>query len=302
MRLLKKPSLDIKKFYATCISGVGSADLKIKFTKFTNKVITASQRYDVKSQQHRLYELVEDKEAKSEYLLTEPFITKKEFKCLYEYQVAKENRPGRTVYRDLLITINRKCPFCSVGTVKNLDHFLPKAHFPIFAVTPVNLVPSCRDCNQDKKDDFSVKKKKQTLHPYFDDVTKVKWLIAWVSEESIPPIVSYYTEYPESELMYSQELADKVEAHFEAYNLDEKFTNEAAEMLCGIHNLCMDVFNREGSRGLKSYLIEQKESYEQVHLNSWQGAMYDALANSVWYFEGEFIRVKDRKYSNQFNL
>ena len=291
MHFLKKPSDDIEVFYATCVSGVGSKDLRTRFTKFTDEIVVASQNYDSKSQRHQLYNFIKNKEINDANLHTVPLVYKKELKLLYEYQVAKDNRPGRYVYNKLLVTKNKKCPFCSVGKVRNLDHFLPKAHFPILAVTPINLVPSCRDCNQDKNDDFSVDIRKQTLHPYFDDVTKVPWLFACIEEESIPPVITYYTD---NELVKPKVLAFKVTAHFDAYNLGETFTDLAAEMLIDIYTYCMNLFNNEGAVSLRSYLQEQKESYEESNLNSWQGAMFGALVESGWYCRGEFISTEDR--------
>ncbi|MBU1391718.1 MAG: hypothetical protein KJ856_10105 [Gammaproteobacteria bacterium] len=293
MRLLKKPDFDTKTFFSTCVSGIGAAELQKKFIIFSEKVVTASLDYDSKSSKHELYMII-DQGIKDKDLCSPPFITKDEFKKLYENQVAKEGRPGRSIYNNLLITKNKRCPFCSVGKVKNLDHFLPKAHFPIFSVTPINLVPSCRDCNQDKNDDFSVDIRKQSLHPYFDDVSKVKWLFAKVAEESNPPVISYYTD---STLVEPEKLALKVDAHFISYKLNDTFSDLAGEMLSDIYNYCMNQFNREGKESLKLYLLEQKESHENAHLNSWQGAMYSALANSEWYCSGKFI---DPQQQNNF--
>jgi hypothetical protein len=63
-----------------------------------------------------------------------------------------EEKPARTIYDSLLNSAKEKCPFCGgIGTPRNLDHFLPKAHFPQFSVLPRNLIPACRDCNMDGK-------------------------------------------------------------------------------------------------------------------------------------------------------
>ncbi|WP_434930901.1 hypothetical protein ACRWQM_00545 [Shewanella sp. HL-SH5] len=291
MRLLKKPNFDVGTFFTTCVNGIGSAALRARFIKFSDKVVTASLDYESKSSKHELY-IVIDQKLKDRKLHSPPLITKDELKKLYENQVAKKDRPGRPTYDKLLITRNKRCPFCSVGKVKNLDHFLPKAHFPIFSVTPINLVPSCRDCNQDKNDDFSVDIRKQSLHPYFDDVSKVQWLFAKVVEESNPPVISYYTD---SILVKPKKLALKVDAHFISYNLNDIFTDLAADMLSDIYNYCMNQFNREGKESLRLYLLEQKKSYESAHLNSWQGTMYGALANSEWYCSGKFINTQDQK-------
>ena len=57
------------------------------------------------------------------------------------------------------------CPMCGGTSVATLEHVLPKADYPEFAVLSFNLVPCCDGCqrrrsNKGNKYDF--------IHPYFD--------------------------------------------------------------------------------------------------------------------------------------
>jgi hypothetical protein len=288
MRKLVKPSFDIEEFYKTCVSGVGSNNSKYRLLMWSDKIITAAKKYDDKSKLHELSEVVDDILNEGE-LHTVPLVKSENLISLYKNQVAKKERPGRFIYNLLMVTQNRQCPFCSVGRVKNLDHFLPKAYFSIFSVTPINLVPSCRDCNLDKKAEFAKEIRQQTLHPYYDDASKTQWLFARVAEESIPPVVEYYTDDSEID---DANLASKVKAHFEAYDLNNIFIDKAADRLSEIHFDCGVRYNRDGSQGLKSYLLEQKKSSEKIHKNSWLVAFYGGLASSEWYCNGGFIDEK----------
>ena len=79
-------------------------------------------------------------------------LKKSELVKIYDQYFVPEDKPARKIYDALLNAAKEKCPFCGgIGTQRNLDHFLPKAHFPQFSVLPRNLVPSCRDCNMDGK-------------------------------------------------------------------------------------------------------------------------------------------------------
>lgn len=64
------------------------------------------------------------------------------------------------------------CPYCNyfVRKVKQVDHFLPKAHFPTFAITVNNLVPICKECNETKDDYYSIYDDENILHPYYDEI------------------------------------------------------------------------------------------------------------------------------------
>lgn len=79
-------------------------------------------------------------------------IKKSELEKLYTQYFSKKNKPARDVYDAILNSAQESCPFCGgIGTPHNVDHFLPKSHFPQFSVLPHNLVPACRDCNMGSK-------------------------------------------------------------------------------------------------------------------------------------------------------
>jgi len=287
MRFLGIPSDSTLELYKACSSGVGSKEQKDRLANYIERVVNASDIYKLRCEDNQLHILIREYVAKNK-LHTVPYVSKKEFKLLYEYQTQKD-RPGRDIYNRLIVTPQRRCPFCSVGTVKNLDHFIPKAHFPVFAVTPLNLVPSCRDCNMDKKSDFSTEIREQTLHPYFDNVSDVQWLFAEVVDESLPPVIEYFVD---ASSIQSSALASKVEAHFSGYDLGNIFMDQAAVRTNEIQLVCKERFDEEGAEGLKFYLEEQKESAEKTYKNSWTVAMFGALSSSKWYCEEAFQEAK----------
>jgi len=282
MRKLNKPLYNVRDYYITCLNGFRGEKLKHRFQSCIDTVESATSIYEEKAQEHKLFEVVV---SYNDYASIA--VSKTELKKLYEYQVAKKDRPGRTIYDELLLLpLNKMCPFCSVGRVRNLDHFLPKAYLPIYSVVPINLVPSCRDCNQDKNADVPTKPSEQTLHPYFDDVSEIQWLYARVAEEAIPPVIEYFTDVS---AITPSELATKVVAHFYAYNLGEIFSERAAEELSNISHECSMQLLNGGANILKQHLREKKYTYEKNYKNAWQVAMYEALEQSSWFYNGGFV-------------
>lgn len=57
------------------------------------------------------------------------------------------------------------CPMCGGTGVTQLDHVLPKAQYPEFAVFSFNLVPTCGDCNRRRSNKG---RRYHFVHPYFD--------------------------------------------------------------------------------------------------------------------------------------
>lgn len=285
MRKLSKPTEDIEAFYRLCVNGVGEENKKFRLNKYTENVLLESQLYEFNSDKNELYKTVERFNTIKKQA-TVNYVTKGELTELYTNQMAKKNRPGRRLYDSLMkVPRNKRCPFCSVGRVKNLDHFLPKSQLPIFSILPSNLVPSCRDCNQDKGDGLSPEDRDQTLHPYFDDVSHVQWLFAKVIEGD-PMVIEYYVD---TSMIEDVSLSKKVIAHFKAYNLADIFSELAAEELNQIYFESRRLFLDCGPFELKKHLLQKKESGFKSYKNSWQVALYQSLALSQWYFNGEFI-------------
>lgn len=294
MRFLGLPADSSLDLYVACSKGVGSKETKTRFHNYKNQVINANCIYKSKCENNELHKLI-DLYVNRNKLYTVPYVSNKEFNLLYKNQTGP-NRPGRYIYNRLMFTPGRKCPFCSVGRVKNLDHFIPKVHFPIFSVTTLNLVPSCRDCNMDKKASFSADIRKQTLHPYFDDASDVQWLFAKVVDQSLPPVIDYFID---TSSMTSSTLASKVNAHFKEYDLANIFMDSASERVIEILDNCKNHFKEGGANKLKSFLTEGKESAEKVHKNSWSVAMYGALVDSVWFCERAFLKPKIEEIKKQ---
>ena len=58
-------------------------------------------------------------------------LKKSELIKIYDRYFVPEEKPARRIYERLLNAANEKCPFCGgIGTPRNLDHYLPKTHFP----------------------------------------------------------------------------------------------------------------------------------------------------------------------------
>lgn len=101
----------------------------------------------------------------------------------YEDKLVK-NKAGRVVYKKLLgAAPGGLCELCHLTGAKTLDHYLPKACYPSLAISPLNLIPACRDCNTTKQTSVALSNVDTTLHPLLDHNTyKKRWLQAKLNE------------------------------------------------------------------------------------------------------------------------
>ncbi len=211
-------------------------------------------------------------------------LTRIECAKIYKNYFVKDKKPARIVYDSLLAAAAGKCPYCcGIGNPSNLDHYLPKMHYPQFSVLPLNLVPACRDCNMGSKGNTYAKTKgTQVLHPYFDGncYTTDQWLFAKyiAGTHANPPVIDYTVIPPEH---WNNDQKNRVETHFNTFNLRLRFSEVASscldDYLSQIKSLHHDSGDFEGSKKIIIQPIIDRVSI----VNHWKRAMCLALLEEL---------------------
>jgi len=183
---------------------------------------------------------------------------------------------GRSHYDKLRLTELGICPFCGFGHVSTLDHFAAKSRYPAFSVLPINLVPSCSDCNKGKGSGL-ITSETEIPHPYFEDsrIETDGWLICNVVETS-PVTVVYQTRFPAD---WDNSLSRRVQNYFTDLKLASRYGVQAASYLAGIKEFLSALTTTD----LEWYINKKAHSYE--YPNEWEAALYAGLARSQWFIE-----------------
>lgn len=214
---------------------------------------------------------------------------KSDLTALYSKYFVPANKPARRLYEELKVTANGKCPLCGgVGHVRTLDHYLPKANFPLYSVLPKNLVPCCRDCNTEKLNSFALTADEQTLHPYFDAdrYFTERWVDAIVIVGKIP-VIEFFAAPPSN---WSDIEVSRAKAHFDAYGLAAKFSVEAGADLPETIQTRVTTMAASTPEAFSSYLSEKSETLA-LPVNHWRRVMFAALARDVWFCSQTFIQT-----------
>lgn len=278
MRKLRKPLDDSRAVFLTCISRVRNPDLRSRLESIQNSIVTASQDFDIAASTNSLHTLSTQNDI-------DGIITQQEMSDVYTNRMAKKGAPGRVFYDQLLaVPEHGRCPLCGQRVVSTLDHHLPKKHYPALSVVLTNLVPACADCNKTKIDIIPGNSGEETIHPYFDDVDTDMWLYAKVFETS-PAVILFYVNPPEN---WNATKTRRLKHHFKLFKLSSLYSSQAATELINIRDRLSDLFDEAGDLAVREHLRDEARSRESAYLNSWQTAMYRALANSEWYCLGGF--------------
>ncbi|QFT53977.1 HNH endonuclease [Microbulbifer sp. THAF38] len=232
---LEQPALTADQALAKCLEGItGNNELRQKVINATHLFQDNALIYSASASTGELYTIPSIPNQNG----YDPFVTgqlrKSDLLNLYKNYLVKGEKPGRDIYNTLMNAANEKCPFCGgIGRPRNLDHYLPKTHFPQFSVLPFNLVPSCRDCNMDGKgQEFATNESEQVLQPYLDEdcYFNEQWIFANYKADinDEPGVIEYFVKPPEH---WPETQKQRVNKHFTDFNLDLRFSKEASSRL-----------------------------------------------------------------------
>ncbi|MFE4776964.1 HNH endonuclease [Streptomyces sp. NPDC056713] len=274
--------MPVREFYLECISTARAAT-QLQLKAIADEIVNATSCYENAAAMTSLHTLAalkgmpEDENTRAELVKT------------YKSRMVPSGSPGNHVYNKLKKAPKHGiCPLCGQRTVETLDHQMPKAHFPLLAVTPSNLVPACSSCNWIKSAAFPETASDQTLHPYFDDVTGEQWLYARVIEsENAPPSLAYFVKTPED---WDGVLSERVRLHFRTFGLAELYTAHAGQEISGLRSFLSTLTEQALPAYLECIADSVASSQETGGLNNWRAVMYRALSRSAWFTQGGYKR------------
>lgn len=281
MKSLPKPIDDVKDVFTTCISRVREP-LKTDLEGVLPSVVTTASEYDRLAQSTDLHTLPK--------VLVTNGVSKAEQVKVYDDRMAKKDKAGRLIYDRIKNSApHQKCPLCAHRVVSTLDHILPKAHYPLLSVTPVNLVPCCRDCNTDKLDRPPTGKADQFFHPYYDDFNEGIWLAArFIYDTEVTP--EFFVVKPDN---WNQLKFERARNHFNKLDLDELYSLNAKTELDGNKHTFEGLFTSGGSADLKADFEGRAASWAGARRNTWQAAIYRAAASDPRFYEGGFREIPE---------
>lgn len=278
MRHIQRQNIDLAGLYLQCVTQKKDAAMRQRFQVAQPAVIESAIEYAQLGQTMNVYQFIQP-------MVPVGGATRDDMVKLYETTLARKGGAGRWAYDAILggapLGI---CPFCGQNPVSTLDHYLPKESRWALAITPDNLIPACRDCNYWKGYACPQEENTQPFHPYFDPVGNNQWLFASV-ERTAGLWVRFYVED-------AVEGHGRAQHHFELFKLGALYKTYAADELVNIRHQLVNLYAAGGTAAVRSHLLGQAESRREAHLNSWQTALYQALASDDRFCSGDFNLIE----------
>jgi 5-methylcytosine-specific restriction endonuclease McrA len=281
MWTIPKPEISAREAFDTCIEGIRDVGKKMRLEGIRQQIENAEADFDLKASATELYLIAEATEITG----TAGNVSVKEMEQLYDSHMARQKSRGHNIYDKIMMAaVHGQCPFCGHLPVSTLDHSLPKARHPTLAVTPINLLPCCKDCNHNKGTAGPDASETQFLHAYYDDLTADRWLYAQIVQGS-PPGATFFVEAPND---WGAAISARVRRHFTELKLSKLYASQAGRQLQKIRKALSSIYDAAGADAVREDLRKRSESCGEVSVNSWEGALYEAASESDWYCDGGF--------------
>ncbi|MHB1494023.1 MAG: hypothetical protein ACYCR3_12755 [Acidithiobacillus sp.] len=280
------PYLDPREVYQICINSISDENLRNRLNVLTGDIIVAATDYQERGAAKQLYTIPPNNCGNDDIALGA--VTKKELKSVYSSHMVDRAKPAREIYDSLLSRAPLgRCPFCGIGHASTLDHYLPKTKYPQLSVVPLNMVPSCKDCNEGKGAEIATTAGAQSLHPYFDHQNYIddQWLYAEVIQTR-PATILFFTKAPD---VWDDISKTRVQSHFSDFKLASRYSVEASNQVACLRDSLSLYRELLGVNGVRQHLRIEAQTHSQQHSNSWQTAMFQALADCDWYCDDGFL-------------
>jgi hypothetical protein len=276
MRRLNRPPFAARVALDLCIASIQDQGLTDRLAEIADQVEAAETAYVQRGAHEELFLVPQT--------LGIGRLTVDEMKRVYKGTFAKSARTRNIYDKIKKLPVNDICPMCGQRTVSSLDHYLAQSLHSALVISPANLVPACNDCNKAKLDAQPITASDQTLHPYFDNVDNQTWLYAIV-EETNPASLRFYPDPPDDWPAVKRE---RVFNHFRTFGLGALYASHSGVELTNIQYGLRRIAERCSVQDVRSELVNRAQSAEASQINSWQTAMYCALAASDWFCAGGF--------------
>lgn len=275
MKRLNLPECTSIQSYSLCLASVLDLNLKGRLNGISGFIDNVSKEYVDRAKIGSVHSIPPLIHPRGEDPVVTSDVRKSELLKLYSYHMV-DRQPGRGLYDVILVSAKEQCPFCGgIGRPKSLDHYLPKANYPQYAVLPQNLVPCCRDCNTEKSNSLAAVEDEQAIHPYFDNdkFFLEQWVFATVSLTH-PCSLVYFCDPPNE---WSDIEKNRALNHFRDFNIGARYSVQAADELSGLVDLRRGFLADISAEEFSSYLASVSSSASYFS-NHWKKVMYQTLA------------------------
>ncbi len=210
-------------------------------------------------------------------------LQKSDLVSLYSFKSAIVQELKSVLTTDENNRILNTCQNCTINSINSFDHFLPKGEFPEFSMNPLNLFPSCTECNSKKgtqwRDDLG---NRTFLNLYLDILPSERYLITDLTFEDNVVKVDFSLENPGIDAV----LFDRISNHYNQLNLLYRFRLESDKIITELINTVKPANEILSKDQIVSITLETERKNRGVFgSNYWKSLLKEDLIQQNEFFD-----------------
>jgi hypothetical protein len=182
------------------------------------------------------------------------------------------------------------------------DHLLPKEKYPIYAIHPDNLIPSCKVCNEKAKlaKDLifdAEGARRRSFYPYTESAAQSVWMVLARGEIALCPKIYFIPADPE--------VAEKLATWNQVYCITERIEGWFREVIAIIAcdcfpNSAADLKEKieQKARECRRYCSSQEMTFWKFKLYAWLKCAPEGVIEELW--QGIAGRRDDQSMVQEF--
>lgn len=272
-----KPLLDYLQVFEACINSCQSSETRDFFNAQKSSFIGADKKFN----ELATFSQLDDFENRFAYQADKE---SKEL-TISLFEKLKKNKAPSEIYNQIKI-ISSMCLYCGVNIAGTLDHYLPKAEFPLLVISPNNLIPCCSMCNIQLNSVYC-KTNPLIIHPYYEHNTAIydsQWIFAkiptnqvfFTKNNGMGLGIEFYTDF--SNTAISQTLQTRLQFQFDNL-ISRPYEILSAEITSSELNALRQKIVLSNKFVYQRYLRHLMQKHNQ-DINSLHYVVYQSLANS----------------------
>jgi len=165
------------------------------------------------------------------------------------------------------------CQMCTVEPVGSFDHIIPKDEFPEHSVNPINLFPSCLNCNSIKGRRWLSDGQRMFLNLFFDRIPDVEYLKIDFQSYPIPDFsIDGALLTPDKEVI--------IRSHYENLDLFKRYRENSNEIIDPVITQAKTLVPRIGLEEFRNTVQESVIDMQTLYgVNHWKSLLRLALVN-----------------------
>ncbi len=212
--------------------------------------------------------------------------TKDELKSLYSYDAYIFRKLKRILTVDKNNRLDNLCPNCTINTINSFDHYLPQSEFAEYVDNPINLIPSCTECNGHKSSVWKKDGKRLFLNLYLDDLPSVQYLFIELSIADDGKSINTVFNVENREGKIDANLFEKISYHYEKLDLCNRFCGNSEKVLSSLANYIYQLKDLLTDDAIKAVIMSNVHNERLKYgFNFWEAILKESVCNNTAIFD-----------------